>query len=489
MKTVNKILLTICSILLILIVTIAVCDALVSYRAKGKLYDDVAEVPHYHAGMVLGTSPYSIRNGRRNYYFDYRIQTAADLYKAGKVDILIVSGGDYRNESGYRGLGGFDEPAAMRDSLIKQGVDSAAIILDYDGIRTIKSIANARDVYGLDSVLLISQKYHNERALFQAKHLGVKAQAFNAPTPTRRSSLLWNRGRECLARVKLFLELLTEKEICDEQHPLAYLQQKLSDFVEESKADIGIAVCIGGYEPISVNGNRLYEMNSVMKLFQAYAVWDYLESERIDPSTIVSVKPKEWHHDTWSPMLNDFDTSCPQEISVLSLLEYSLQQSDNNACDLLFKKVLPIHKVNKKVSSVSIEWTEGEMHDNPDKSKDNVCTPLAAAEFMYSLFNESDKESLKKLQNILYGCATGSNRLPKPLKGTKAKIAHKTGTGFPNKQGNPRSMADVGYITLPNGICYSIAVFIASTPYDLPTNESLIAKISEITYNYLKEKK
>ncbi|WP_290234121.1 ElyC/SanA/YdcF family protein, partial [Bacteroides acidifaciens] len=116
-------------------IIVVVCDRMVDNAAKDRLYDDVEDIPHRKVGLVLGTSPISTWNGRRNYYFDHRIKTAAELYKAGKVDWLVVSGGDYRNlENGY------DEPVAMRDSLIKQGVDSIRIVLDYDGTRTLNSV-------------------------------------------------------------------------------------------------------------------------------------------------------------------------------------------------------------------------------------------------------------------------------------------------------------------------------------------------------------
>lgn len=179
-----------------------ICDQSIAYSAKGRLYDNVDSIPHRKVGLILGTSPISTWNGRRNYYFDHRIKAGADLYKAGKVDWLVVSGGDYRNSEN-----GYDEPVAMRDSLIKQGVDSVHIILDYDGTRTLNSIAKMRDVYGQDSITIISQKYHNERALYQAKHLGIDAIAFNAKTPGRRTSWWRNRGREVLARVKLFMDV------------------------------------------------------------------------------------------------------------------------------------------------------------------------------------------------------------------------------------------------------------------------------------------
>lgn len=182
------------SIILIGILGMIICDQLVAYSAKGRLYDDMGNIPHRKVALILGTSPISTWNGRRNYYFDHRIKAGADLYKAGKVDWLVVSGGDYRNSEN-----GYDEPIAMRDSLMKQGVDSACIVLDYDGTRTLNSIAKMRDVYCQDSITIISQKYHNERALYQAKHLGIDAIAFNAKTPERRTSWLRNRGRVVLA--------------------------------------------------------------------------------------------------------------------------------------------------------------------------------------------------------------------------------------------------------------------------------------------------
>lgn len=198
----RKIIVTLLFIALLVLGVLIGCDLVVSNSAKELLYENVDSIPHRKVGLILGTSPISTWNGRRNYYFDHRIKAGADLYKAGKVDWLVVSGGDYRNtENGY------DEPVAMRDSLMKHGVDSTRIILDYDGTRTLNSIAKMRDVYCQDSIILISQKYHNERALYQAKHLGIDAIGFNAKTPGRRTSWWRNRGREVLARVKLFIDV------------------------------------------------------------------------------------------------------------------------------------------------------------------------------------------------------------------------------------------------------------------------------------------
>lgn len=198
----RKIILSCIAIVGLAFALILMCDVIVSRNASGKTFDEVDSIPNRKVGLILGTSPISTWNGRRNYYFDNRIKAGAELYKAGKVDWLVVSGGDYRaSENGY------DEPIAIRDSLMKQGVDSTRIILDYDGTRTLNSIAKIRDVYCQDSIIIISQEYHNERALYQAKHLGIDAIGFNAKTPGKRTSWWRNRGREVLARVKLFIDI------------------------------------------------------------------------------------------------------------------------------------------------------------------------------------------------------------------------------------------------------------------------------------------
>lgn len=238
-KLIKRIVVNAVILLSLIFIVMVVCDRMVNHAAKDRLYDSVENVPHRKVGLVLGTSPISTWNGRRNYYFDHRIKAAADLYKAGNVDWLVVSGGDYRNtENGY------DEPVAMRDSLMKQGVDSVRIILDYDGTRTLNSIAKIRDVYRQDSIIIISQKYHNERALYQAKHLGIDAIGYNAKTPGRRTSWWRNRGREVLARVKLFIDIarnvqpdIKESMTCDFTEPKSeylsetHIQTKHGDLI------------------------------------------------------------------------------------------------------------------------------------------------------------------------------------------------------------------------------------------------------------------
>ena len=187
--------------LLVAFLTVSYC--LVSFNAKGRTFDDVNRIPHNKYGLLLATSPFA-PSGRRNLYFDDRVKAAVKLFKSGKIDYVIASGGDYRKAGQY----GFNEPQALHDSLVKYGVPSERILLDYEGQRTIFSIQNIRSKYKLDSVTLISQPFHNERALFLARHLGVNAIAFNADERVRGRIALKNYIREIFARPKMFLDII-----------------------------------------------------------------------------------------------------------------------------------------------------------------------------------------------------------------------------------------------------------------------------------------
>lgn len=189
--------------LLVVIGIIMTCHVLVVNNAKGRTYDNLADIPQREIGLLLGTSPITPQGGH-NFYFDNRIKAAADLYHSGKIKKILASGGDYSLTEKH----GCDEPTAMRDSLVAYGVPDTCIIEHWQGWRTINSIEAVRDLYDFDNITIISQKYHNERALYQADHLGITAIGYNAePSPIRRNRIK-NTIREYFARVKLFLDLI-----------------------------------------------------------------------------------------------------------------------------------------------------------------------------------------------------------------------------------------------------------------------------------------
>ena len=137
-------------------------------------------------------------------YFVYRVEAAARLYKMGKVDWLLLSG-DRSGED-------YDEPQAMRDALIAHGVPAESIVLDKSGFRTLNSIVHTNKVYGQSSVTIISQRFHNQRAVFLALCNGVDAVAYNAEDVVKWNKYLKIHGREYLARVRMFVDLIMRRE-------------------------------------------------------------------------------------------------------------------------------------------------------------------------------------------------------------------------------------------------------------------------------------
>ena len=183
---------------------ILICNQIVVNNADGKVFSDIDSIKYNKLGLLLGTTPQARFDRITNYFFIYRIDAAELLYKAGKIEKILISGDEHS-------LDGVNEPECMRDSLVARGVPANAIILDGKGYRTICSVINANKVYGLKSFTVISQKFHNERAIYQAEHLGLDVeniQAYNAKDPKSRRAYL-TTIREYFARVKMFMDLIT----------------------------------------------------------------------------------------------------------------------------------------------------------------------------------------------------------------------------------------------------------------------------------------
>lgn len=153
--------------------------------------------------MLLGTSPV-LADGRSNLYFTHRIRAAAELYRAGKVRYIIVSGDNRKH--------GYNEPEAMKAALIAQGVPAERIIPDYAGIRTLDSVLRARSIFGQPSYIIVSQKFHNERAVYLARAHGIRAVGYNAVDVHLYAGGFKTRVREYGARMKMYLDLLTGKQ-------------------------------------------------------------------------------------------------------------------------------------------------------------------------------------------------------------------------------------------------------------------------------------
>lgn len=156
------------------------------------------EVPAKKTGLLLGTSK-TLSNGNPNAYFFNRIKAAADLYKSGKIQNIIVSGDNSQKD--------YNEPEEMKNELIKAGVPAERIFEDFAGFRTLDSVVRAKEIFGQNSYIIISQKFHNERAVFLARKNGIEAFGYNAADVNKYAGFKTN-AREKLARAKVFWDFI-----------------------------------------------------------------------------------------------------------------------------------------------------------------------------------------------------------------------------------------------------------------------------------------
>ncbi|HLP49330.1 MAG TPA: ElyC/SanA/YdcF family protein [Chitinophagales bacterium] len=154
------------------------------------------------AGLLLGTSR-NLKNGEQNLFFFNRIEAAVQLYNSGKIKVLIVSGDNSAEH--------YNEPEDMKQELIKRGIPENAIYLDYAGFRTLDSVIRAREIFGQQTFIIISQKFHNERAVHIARQNGIEAYGFNAADVPAMSGIK-THIREYFARDKVFIDLLLHKQ-------------------------------------------------------------------------------------------------------------------------------------------------------------------------------------------------------------------------------------------------------------------------------------
>ncbi len=157
---------------------------------------DIQKLPNEKVGLLLGTGKF-LKNGCKNLYFFNRIDATEQLYKSGKIQYILISGDNSTKN--------YSEPEDMQAELIKRGIPADKIVLDFAGFRTLDSVVRAKEIFGQNSFIIISQKFHNERAIFLARKYGIEAYGFNAKDVNKYFGFK-TKIREYFARVKVFVD-------------------------------------------------------------------------------------------------------------------------------------------------------------------------------------------------------------------------------------------------------------------------------------------
>lgn len=184
-------------------------------QTNGRIYDNLEDVPTGKVALLLGTSRNTARGA--NVFFMQRIYAAAALYHAGKVRKIIVSGDNSTDN--------YNETEAMRRELVKLGVPTGDIVNDHAGFRTLDSVVRAKSVFDQDEIIIVSQRFHIQRALFIADAKGIKATGYVAADPLHGMPYYKVIFREWFARVKAVLDcyvLGTEPKFPGPKEPIVF---------------------------------------------------------------------------------------------------------------------------------------------------------------------------------------------------------------------------------------------------------------------------
>ena len=273
----------------------------------------------------------------------------------------------------------------------------------------------------------------------------------------------------------------------------AALTDSIKKIAAECPGEVGVALIVNDKDTVTVNNSNVYPMMSVFKVHQALAVCEDFDRKGLLLDTMLTINRSDLDPDTWSPMLKEHPEAVIS-LPVRDLLRYTLTQSDNNASNLMFGRLVSVAQTDSLIATViprpsfNIAYSEGEMSLDHDKAYSNSTSPLGAAVLINRLYTDSlvstDKQAF--VTATLRECTTGTDRIVSPLRGKEGvSVGHKTGSGYPKDGGILVAHNDVAYVTLPDGTRYALAVFVK----DIRGNEALaasyIARISSAAYNAL----
>jgi hypothetical protein len=271
------------------------------------------------------------------------------------------------------------------------------------------------------------------------------------------------------------------------------LVKQIQSIIKGKNATVGVAVNFDGKSSFAINDNVEYPMLSVYKLHLAMALLDYLEKNNLSLNTEIHIKKESLLLNTHSPF-RDKHPEGNITIPVSELLKYTVSESDNNTCDILFNYLGGPQAVEAYIKGLGIEkvcisCTEKDMHKDPEARYANWTTPSEAVELI-ELFREKQLYSPtynKLLKELLVDTSIGSDKI-KGLLPENLVVGHKTGNSFRNAQGIKAADNDIGFVTLPNGSGYSVAIFVKDSKEDDKTNAQIISRISRVIFeNYIQQ--
>lgn len=263
------------------------------------------------------------------------------------------------------------------------------------------------------------------------------------------------------------------------------LEKELTAIADSAKGDVGIALIYDG-DTLTVNNDAIYPMMSVFKLHQAVALCRMFEENGTSLDSVMTLRRSELDPDTWSPMLKDH-TGEEISLPIRRLLEYTLIESDNNASNEMFVRLMSPAACDSVIAGIiprgsfEIRFNEAEMQTDHSRAYSNRTSPLGAAILIDRLFTDTlvGKSYQDFIKSALLRCQTGPDKISAALSETEGiTIGHKTGSGYRDENGRLAASNDVAFISLPDGRHYALAVFVKDFDGTDAEAAATIARIS-----------
>ncbi|MBB5620432.1 beta-lactamase class A [Pedobacter cryoconitis] len=273
------------------------------------------------------------------------------------------------------------------------------------------------------------------------------------------------------------------------------LRKKLQAIVSSHAATIGFSLTdLQNGDTITVNGTKHLPMQSVYKFHLALAILNQVDKGKLKLDQKILIKKSDLLPNTWSPLRDKYPNG-EVEIPLSEILSYTVSQSDNNGCDILFRLMGGPSKVNQYIHSLGIKQvaivaTEEQMHQDENVQFTNWTTPVAATDLLKLFYSQKvlSKTSYDFLWKVMTETVTGANKL-KGLLPAGTLVAHKTGNSGANAAGLTAATNDIGIVTLPNGKHFAVAVFVSMTKEDEKATDLTIAELTKASWDYLTAEK
>jgi len=272
------------------------------------------------------------------------------------------------------------------------------------------------------------------------------------------------------------------------------LRKEITVLMQSIKAEVGVAIKhLESGDTLTVKGHGHFPMQSVFKFHLGLAVLSQVDKGTLTIDKKILIEKKDLRQNTWSPIAKKFPEG-NVSLTIKELLEYTVGQSDNNGCDILFKVIGGTSKLEEYIHSlgvkdIAIVYNEEQMQKDWEFQFSNWTTPIAMNQLLEMFYQKKilKPASHRLLVEILEQTPTGPKRL-KGLLPPGTVAAHKTGTGDENTAGLTGAVNDVGVIALPDGEHIIISVFVTKAQGEFSTFESTIARISKLAYDHYNSK-